>query len=101
MVRISHSFGTHHKNLILFFEILSYVSDLYSEAVQVIRDVVPMLGSNSTKNILTAVTPLLASVELDMRLSICDLLDSLAEADPSVQFLVILYLLYFTFDCCF
>ncbi|KAE8036875.1 hypothetical protein FH972_009508 [Carpinus fangiana] len=61
--------------------------DLYSEAVQVIRDIVPMLGSNSTKKILTAVTPQLASAALDMRLSICDLLDSLAEADPSVQFL--------------
>lgn len=61
--------------------------DLYSEAVQVIREIVPMLGSSSTKSILDAVTLLLTSVELDMRLSICDLLDSLAEADPSVQFL--------------
>jgi hypothetical protein len=95
VVRISHSFGTHHKNLILFFEILSYHADLYSEAVQVIRDIVPMLGSNSTKKILTAVTPQLASAALDMRLSICDLLDSLAEADPSVQFLVILLSLFY------
>ncbi|KAB1216916.1 hypothetical protein CJ030_MR4G016071 [Morella rubra] len=61
--------------------------DLCSEAVQVIRDIVPVLGSDSTKEILVAVSPLLASVELEMRLAICNLLDSLAEADASVLFM--------------
>ncbi|KAG6678404.1 hypothetical protein I3842_14G078800 [Carya illinoinensis] len=60
------------------------VSHLCSEAVQVIREIVPVLGSDSTKKVLTAVSPLLTSVELEMRLSICHLLDSLAEADPTI-----------------
>ncbi|KAB1206516.1 hypothetical protein CJ030_MR7G000028 [Morella rubra] len=61
--------------------------DLCSEAVQVIQDIVPVLGSDNTKEILEAVSPLLASVELEMRQAICNLLDSLAEADASVLFM--------------
>lgn len=57
--------------------------------MQVIQEIVPALGSDSTKKVLTAVSPLLASVELDMRLSICHLLDSLAEADPTILSMVL------------
>lgn len=57
--------------------------------MQVIREIVPVLGSDSTKKVLTAVSPLLTSVELEMRLSICHLLDSLAEADPTILSMVL------------
>ncbi len=69
--------------------------------MQVLRDILPVLGSDSTKIILNAVSPLLTSVELDIRLSICDLLDSLAEVDPSILFVVILVSsIIFTFKYC-
>ncbi|KAI9195334.1 hypothetical protein LWI28_013950 [Acer negundo] len=54
--------------------------------VKVLRDIIPVAGTESTKKILSVVSPLLVSVELDMRLCICDLLEALAEADSSVQF---------------
>lgn len=60
--------------------------------MQVIRDIVPVLGSESTSKILNAVSSLLISVELDMRLCICDLLDALAKTDPSVLVVVIIAL---------
>lgn len=59
-------------------------SVIRGEAVQVIRDIIPVLGSDTTAKILSAVSPLLTSAELDMRLSICNLLAGLAESDPSV-----------------
>ncbi|KAK9281533.1 hypothetical protein L1049_004436 [Liquidambar formosana] len=59
-------------------------SDVCGKAVQVIRDIIPVLGSETTATILNSVSPLLISAEQDMRLSICDLLDGLAETDPSV-----------------
>lgn len=57
--------------------------------MQVICDIVPVLGSDVTNNILSAVSPLLTSTDLDKRFYICDLLDALARADPSIQFVVI------------
>ncbi|GAV59009.1 LOW QUALITY PROTEIN: DRIM domain-containing protein, partial [Cephalotus follicularis] len=59
-------------------------SDVCTEAMQVIRDIVPVLGSESTSKILNGVSSLLVSAELDMRLCICDLLDAVAKTDPSV-----------------
>ncbi|XP_062008273.1 U3 small nucleolar RNA-associated protein 20 [Rosa rugosa] len=61
-------------------------SEFRFEAVQVICDIIPVLGSDVTNNILNAVSPLLISTDLDKRLVICNLLDTLARADPSVQF---------------
>lgn len=57
--------------------------------MQVIRDIVPVLGSDVTNNILNAVSPLLTSTDLDKRIFICDLLEALARADPSVHFVVL------------
>ncbi|KAF5740542.1 small subunit processome component 20 isoform X1 [Tripterygium wilfordii] len=62
-------------------------SGFYLEAVQAIRDIIPVLGSDITTKILNAVSPLLVSAELDIRLGICDLLDALAKSDPSVAFM--------------
>ncbi|XP_015574070.2 small subunit processome component 20 homolog [Ricinus communis] len=56
------------------------------ECLQVIRDIIPVLGNESTAKILNAISPLLISVELDTRLNICGLLDALAKIDPSVLF---------------
>ncbi|XVF65313.1 hypothetical protein PTKIN_Ptkin09bG0238000 [Pterospermum kingtungense] len=59
-------------------------SDICLEGIQIIRDIVPVLGSERTTEILTAVAPLLISVKLDIRVFICDLLDVLARTDSSV-----------------
>ncbi|KAK9288950.1 hypothetical protein L1049_017421 [Liquidambar formosana] len=67
-----------------FIENLLTLDNVCGEAVQVIRDIIPVLGSETTATILNSVSPLLISAERDMRLSICDLLDGLAETDPSV-----------------
>ncbi|KAI8539167.1 hypothetical protein RHMOL_Rhmol09G0160300 [Rhododendron molle] len=54
------------------------------EALNVIRQMIPVVGSESTTKILSAVSPLLASVSLDVRMSVCDLLDALAGTDSSL-----------------
>ncbi|GMP78029.1 hypothetical protein CsSME_00034114 [Camellia sinensis var. sinensis] len=59
-------------------------SDACVEALQAIRHIIPVLGTESTTEILNAVSPLLISVGLDVRMSICDLLDALAGRDSSV-----------------
>lgn len=59
-------------------------SEVVVKVLHVLRDIIPVAGTGSTKKVLNALSPLLAYVELDMRSSICDLLDSLAKADPSV-----------------
>ena len=61
------------------------------EALQVIRDIIPVSGSETSPKILNAVSPLLISAGLDMRLAICDLLGVLAETDPSVLSVVIIF----------
>ncbi|XP_037492635.1 small subunit processome component 20 homolog [Jatropha curcas] len=61
-------------------------SGVCGECLQIIRDIIPVLGNERTKNVLNAISPLLISVELDVRLNICDLLDALAKTDPSVLF---------------
>lgn len=62
--------------------------------LDVLQRIIPAVGTGSTKRILNAVSPLLVSVELEMRLSICHLLLELAKADPSVLPVVILDLLF-------
>ncbi|XP_050365350.1 uncharacterized protein LOC126783867 isoform X2 [Argentina anserina] len=61
-------------------------SEFRFEAVQILCDIVPVLGSDVTNSILIAVYPLLTSTCLDKRHFICDLLDALARTNPSVQF---------------
>ncbi|GLU08657.1 hypothetical protein SLE2022_255570 [Rubroshorea leprosula] len=58
-------------------------SDVSLEAMQVLRDIIPVSGSGSTKQILNAVSPLLVTAEMDMRLCICELLEVLSKSDPS------------------
>lgn len=71
------------------------LAEVVVKVLHVLRDIIPLAGTGSTKKVLNALSPLLASVELDMRSSICDLLDSLAKADPSV-FPVVYYLFLFS-----
>ncbi|KAJ8770561.1 hypothetical protein K2173_018052 [Erythroxylum novogranatense] len=54
------------------------------EILEVIRDLIPISGNDFSAKILKTVSPLLVSAELDMRLCICDLLDTLAKIDPSI-----------------
>ncbi|KAA8534172.1 hypothetical protein F0562_031635 [Nyssa sinensis] len=60
------------------------ISDAHVEALQVIRHIIPVLQNESTAKILNAVSPLLISAGLDVRISICDLLDALSGNDSSV-----------------
>ncbi|KAF2288910.1 hypothetical protein GH714_022732 [Hevea brasiliensis] len=59
-------------------------SGVFVECLQIIRDIIPVLGNECTTKILNVISPHLISVELDMRLNICDLLYALAKIDPSV-----------------
>ncbi|KAL6493967.1 hypothetical protein OROGR_031876 [Orobanche gracilis] len=58
--------------------------DACVDILQILRKVVPVLESGSSKNILKSVTPLLISSGLVVRSSICDVLDSVAANDSSV-----------------
>ncbi|KAE9444963.1 hypothetical protein C3L33_23139, partial [Rhododendron williamsianum] len=57
-----------------FVENLLNLDSVCVEALNVIRQMIPVVGSESTTKILNAVSPLLASVSLDVRMSVCDLL---------------------------
>ncbi|XP_031736395.1 small subunit processome component 20 homolog isoform X2 [Cucumis sativus] len=59
-------------------------SEFYANTLQVVQNVVPILRSESTTKILKAVSPLLISVEQDLRLLVCDLINALAEVDSSI-----------------
>lgn len=69
-------------------------ADVSLEAMQVLRDIIPVSGSGSTKQILNAVSPLLVTAEMDMRLCICELLEVLAKSDPSTLVVVIVVRLF-------
>ncbi|CAK8567091.1 unnamed protein product [Lathyrus sativus] len=70
--------------LLPFLEMKTQSSDVCIEVLQVIQNIIPILGNGSTTKILSAVSPLYISSELDMRLRICDLLDVLVASDASV-----------------
>ncbi|XP_062109162.1 uncharacterized protein LOC133819824 isoform X2 [Humulus lupulus] len=59
-------------------------SDVCREAVQVIQGIIPILGSEVTTTILNGISPLFVSGDRDLRLSLCHLLETLSEVDPSV-----------------
>ena len=71
-------------NLLPFLGKKAQNSDACLEALQVIRDIIPVSRSETSPKILNVVSPLLISAGLDMRLTICDLLGVLAETNPSV-----------------
>lgn len=62
--------------------------DVCMGALQILRDIVPALQSETNTKILKAITPILISAQRDVRLSICDLLDALAEKDSSIRSMV-------------
>ncbi|XP_027937625.1 small subunit processome component 20 homolog isoform X2 [Vigna unguiculata] len=70
--------------LLLFMEKKTQNSDVWVEVLQVIQNILPTLGHESTTKILSAVSPLYISAELDMRLRICDLLDALVASNTSI-----------------
>ncbi|KAH0641401.1 hypothetical protein KY285_037987 [Solanum tuberosum] len=53
--------------------------------LQIIKDIVEPLGSESSKKIVKSVSPLVISAGLDVRTSICDVLDAVAGNDSSVH----------------
>lgn len=60
-------------------------SDVCVEALKILKEVIPVLGCENTSKILKAVSPILISARLDVRLSVCDLFDALAESDSSLR----------------
>ncbi|CAL1353831.1 unnamed protein product [Linum trigynum] len=70
-------------------------SDACIKCLQIVRETiqtVPLLGNQSTREILNCVSPLFISAKLDVRVSVCDLLGALAKTDPSLLFLAELLL---------
>lgn len=59
-------------------------SDLCISVLQIIRNVVPFVGSEISEKVISSLSPLLTSVGLEIRLSICDVFNSLAQSDSSV-----------------
>ncbi|CAN4120834.1 unnamed protein product [Withania somnifera] len=53
--------------------------------LQILKDIVESLGSESSKKIVKSVSPLVISAGLDVRTAICDVLDALAANDSSVH----------------
>ncbi|XP_057544903.1 uncharacterized protein LOC130824041 isoform X1 [Amaranthus tricolor] len=60
-------------------------SDVCMEALQIFRDIVPALQSEVSNKIFNAISPMLISAERNLRLSICELFDALAENDSSIR----------------
>ncbi|KAH6786084.1 hypothetical protein C2S51_038539 [Perilla frutescens var. frutescens] len=58
--------------------------DTCVDALQIIRQVVTVLGSGKSKKILNSISPLLISATLAVRNSICDVLDAAASNDSSL-----------------
>ncbi|KAK9122055.1 hypothetical protein Syun_019672 [Stephania yunnanensis] len=62
-------------------------SDNCREALHAIQGVIPVMGGKTSGKFLNVFAPLLTSAGLDVRLSICNLLDALASKDPSITVL--------------
>lgn len=60
-------------------------TDIHREALLTIQDITSLLGTESTTKIINVVSPLLVDADLDVRLCICDLLESLAKIDFSLD----------------
>ncbi|XP_013750413.2 U3 small nucleolar RNA-associated protein 20-like isoform X1 [Brassica napus] len=60
-------------------------SDIRREALLAIQDIISLLGTESVTKIINKVSPLLVDAEVDVRLCICDLLESLAKIDFSLD----------------
>ncbi|KAG5385531.1 hypothetical protein IGI04_037001 [Brassica rapa subsp. trilocularis] len=60
-------------------------SDIHREALLAIQGITSLLGSESTNKIIDTVSPLLVDAKPDVRLCICNLLESLAKIDFSLD----------------
>lgn len=75
----------------------THLADVCFGALKVVQDMIPIFGNEMTAKIMNAISPLFVSTDRNMRLCLCDLLDTLAEVDPSVSIVVMLApFLYFT-----
>lgn len=90
-------------NLDMFCPLLScvfYMTDECLEALRVVRGILPNLRCGVSVKILHALSPLLATVGLDMRLCICDIYDGLSSHESSMSSLVIIALSVMSFPLC-
>ncbi|XP_010423069.1 PREDICTED: U3 small nucleolar RNA-associated protein 20-like [Camelina sativa] len=60
-------------------------SDIHREALVAIKDITSFIGSESTSKIIDTISPLLVDAAPDVRLCICDLFESLAKIDLSLD----------------
>lgn len=74
-----------------FLKLLFFLlAEICVGTLQIIKDIVEPLGSESSKKIVKSVSPLIISADLDVRSSICDVLDAVAVHDSSVHPTVVL-----------
>lgn len=73
------------KYLDIFLSFLDKRVKFHREALLAIQDITSLLGSESTNKIIDTVSPLLVDAEPDVRLCICNLLESLAKIDFSLD----------------
>lgn len=74
-----------------FLKLLFFLlAEICVGTLQIIKDIVEPLGSESSKKIVKSVSPLIISADLDVRSSICDVLDAVAVNDSSVHPTVVL-----------
>nr|GLL39955.1 small subunit processome component 20 homolog [Ipomoea trifida] len=62
----------------------SHACDICVDTLQIIKNIARPLGNESIKKILKSISPLLISGDLDVRGSVCDVLDALARNDSSL-----------------
>lgn len=88
--------------LALFVRLLCFLlAEICVGTLQIIKHIVEPLGSESSKKIVKSVSPLVISAGLDVRTSICDVLDAVAVNDSSVHPAVVLARLFFFYTCSF
>lgn len=72
----------------LAYDCLIVVADIHRKALLAIQDISLNLGTESTSRIVKRLSPLLIDAENEVRLCICNLLESLAKVDPSLVHVV-------------
>lgn len=83
---------------VLFYQIVTllmnnllYITDELVEILHVIQHIVQVSGSGTSTKIVNSISPLLISAGPDIRLCICDLLETVSHNDPSTLTVVRIY----------
>lgn len=85
MITIIALIGKTYNIMSLVCHCLTAFTDIRREALLAIQDIIPLLGIESTSKVINIISPLLVDAEIDVRLCICDLFESLAKIDFSLD----------------